>query len=114
MQRNSAASGMYISPNYYLHIALNVMSQQMNHLSTCSMRVLPTETALTRPWSPYLVDIKGYRTELTVGLTENRKQAKQNVCKAQMKQKKYYTHHSKESWRKSYGIHATRSSREES
>ena len=57
---------------------------------------LPTETAFTRPWSPYLVDIEDYRTELTVGLTESWKQAKQNVCKAQTKQKKYYDHHSKE------------------
>ena len=57
---------------------------------------LPTETAFTRPWSPYLVDIEDYRTELTVGLTESWKQAKQNVCKAQTKQKKYYDHRSKE------------------
>ena len=57
---------------------------------------LPTETAFTRPWSPYLINLDDYRTELTVGLTESWKQAKQNVCKAQAKQKKYYDHRSKE------------------
>ena len=49
---------------------------------------LPTETAFTWPWSPYLVGIEDYRTELTVGLTESWKQAKQNVCKAQKKKQK--------------------------
>ena len=55
---------------------------------------LPTETAFTQPWSPYLIDIEDYRTKLTVGLTESWKQARQNVRKAQTNQKKYYDQHS--------------------
>ncbi len=54
---------------------------------------LPTETAFTQPMSPYLVDMEDYRTELTVGLTESWKQARQKIQRAQAKQKKYYDQH---------------------
>ena len=94
----------------------------MNRLSICFMGVMLScrqETAFIRPWSPYLIDLDDYRTELIVGLSESWKQAKQNVCKAQAKQKKYYDHHSKEmdfkiEDRVMVYIYATRSARKES
>ena len=33
---------------------------------------LPTETAFTRPWSPYLVDVDDHKMELTHGNSETK------------------------------------------
>ena len=51
---------------------------------------VPTETALTKPRTPYQVDLDDYRIELTHGLTEAWKLAKKNIGMAQHKQKAQY------------------------
>ena len=48
---------------------------------------LPTEAALSTPKSPYVVSVDDYKTELTIGLTETWKQARNNIKKAQARQK---------------------------
>lgn len=48
---------------------------------------LPTETALSRPLTPYQVDISDYQTELVVGLSEAWKIAQTNIARAQCRQK---------------------------
>ena len=56
---------------------------------------LPTETALSQPLTPYMVDLDDYRTSLVTGLTESWKLAKQNIASAQKRQKKFYDRSSK-------------------
>ncbi len=51
---------------------------------------LPTETALSRPQTPYATDVEDYRSLLAIGLTEAWKQAQQKIQKAQQKQKRCY------------------------
>ena len=57
---------------------------------------LPTEAALSTPKSPYVVSVDDYKTELTIGLTESWKQARNNIKKAQTRQKSYYDRKAKE------------------
>ncbi len=51
---------------------------------------IPTETALSRPRTAYQVDLEDYRTELTHGLSTAWHLARQNVKKAQERQKVQY------------------------
>ena len=51
---------------------------------------VPTETALTKPRTPYQVDMDYYRVELTHGLLEAWRLAKKNIGVAQRKQKVQY------------------------
>ncbi len=51
---------------------------------------LPTETALSKPSTPYMVDIKDYRTELVTNLSDSWSLAKENIKVAQCKQKREY------------------------
>lgn len=57
---------------------------------------LPTETALSQPLMPYMVDMEDYRMARVTGLTEAWKNAKQNIAKAQKHQKKFYDKNTKE------------------
>ena len=56
---------------------------------------LPTETALSQPLTPYMVDLDDYRTALVTGLTESWKNAKQNIARVQKHQKQFYDRSSK-------------------
>ena len=51
---------------------------------------LPTETVLSKPVSPYLVDIEDYRTELAVKLPTAWSTAQAKIGKAQQSQKEQY------------------------
>ncbi len=44
---------------------------------------LPTETALSRPQTPYATDVEDYHSQLAIGLTEAWKQAQQKIQKVQ-------------------------------
>ena len=56
---------------------------------------LPTEAALNTPRTCYQVDLDDFKTDLTTNFTEAWQLAKQNVKKAQKRQKKYYDRKSK-------------------
>ena len=57
---------------------------------------LPTETAFSETRTQYQVDAEDYCAELTRGLTKTWQVAKQNIGKAQQRQKVQYDKHSKE------------------
>ena len=50
---------------------------------------LPTKTALSRPTTPYQVDIQDYRTELVTHLSDAWNLAQGNIAKVQAKQRNY-------------------------
>jgi hypothetical protein len=57
---------------------------------------IPTETVLSKPVSPYLVDLEDYRTELMTKLSCAWSAAEQKIGKAQQKQKIQYDKKAKE------------------
>ena len=56
---------------------------------------LPTETAFSTTRTQYQVDAEDYCAELTRGLTKTWQVVKQNIGKAQQRQKVQYDKHSK-------------------
>lgn len=57
---------------------------------------LPTESALTQPRTPYMIDIDHYKTELVTSMSDAWKIAQENIKVAQTKQKTQYDKRSKE------------------
>ena len=57
---------------------------------------IPTETILSQPTSPYLVDTEDYRTELVKKLSFAWTTAREQIGNAQEAQKKQYDHNAKE------------------
>ena len=58
---------------------------------------LPTESALTQPRTPYMIDVDNYKTELVTSMSDAWKIAQENIKVAQTKQKTQYDKRSKES-----------------
>lgn len=56
---------------------------------------LPTDAAMCAPVNGMYVEIDEYKSELTVGLTEAWKLAREHVLKAQRHQKKFHDRHSR-------------------
>ena len=54
---------------------------------------LPTETMLSKPASPYQVDVEDYRTELMTHMSQAWTLAKEKIERAQKSQKIQYDHH---------------------